>query len=292
MSTKGIILAGGKGSRLYPITHVFSKQLQPVYDKPMIYYPLSTLMLAGISDVLLISTPQDIPNFEKLLGDGSQWGINIEYKIQYEPKGLPEAFILGKNFIGNSQVCLILGDNLFYGKLDFLRNGLINNTGGTIFAYRVEDPGAYGVVEFDTNGAVLSIEEKPQNPKSNFAIPGLYIFTNEASDIAESLTPSTRGELEITDLHKAYLKSGNLRVEQIGRGVAWLDTGTPESLMDACNFIHAIEKRQGTKIACLEEVALLRNFITKEEYLKTVADLPNCDYKRYCERVFRDFYSE
>lgn len=285
--TKGIILAGGKGTRLYPMTYTFSKQLQPVYDKPMIYYPLSTLMLGGIRDVLLISTPQDLPNFEKLLGDGSNWGINISYQAQAEPKGLPQAFTLGKEFIGNNQVCLILGDNLFYGKLDFIRNGINNNLGGTIFAYSVENPQDYGVVEFDKKGKVISIEEKPKEPKSDYAIPGLYIFDSDAPKIAESLTPSKRGELEIVDMHKAYLNMNKLRVELIGRGVAWLDTGTPDSMLDASNFIHAIEKRQGKKIACLEEIALMMNFINVDDYQRIIDELPNCDYKYYCLKVLK-----
>jgi glucose-1-phosphate thymidylyltransferase len=251
MTTKGIILAGGKGTRLYPMTNIFSKQLQPVYDKPMIYYPLSTLMLAGIREVLLISTPEDTPNYKKLLGDGSQFGINIEYKIQDSPGGLPQAFILGEQFIGDSQVCLILGDNLFYGKLDFLRDGLTNNHGGTIFAYQVENPSEYGVVEFDQNHKVLSIEEKPPIPKSKYAIPGLYIFNSNVATYSRQLKPSVRGEIEITDLHKRYLADNALDVVTIGRGVAWLDTGTPHSLLEAGVFIQTIEKRQGTKIACI-----------------------------------------
>jgi glucose-1-phosphate thymidylyltransferase len=286
---KGIILAGGKGTRLYPMTYTISKQLQPVYDKPMIYYPLSTLMLAGIRDILIISTPIDLPKYEALLGNGNNWGINIKYAEQSEPKGLPQAFTIGKDFIGNDDVCLILGDNLFYGKLDFLRNGLENNNGGTIFAYRVENPSDYGVVEFDRQGHVLSIEEKPVNPKSNYAIPGLYIFDSNAPEIASKLQPSKRGELEIVDMHKEYLNDRKLRVEQIGRGVAWLDTGTPDSLLDAGNFIHAIEKRQGRKIACLEEISLIMGFISKNEYISNIEKLPNCDYKIYCEKILTDF---
>lgn len=292
MTTKGIILAGGRGTRLYPMTHTFSKQLQPVYDKPMIYYPLSTLMLAGIRDILLISTPHDLPKFEALLGDGSNWGINLNYQVQDEPKGLPQAFTLGKDFIDGNDVCLILGDNLFYGKLDFLRNGLANNNGGTIFSYRVENPQDYGVVDFDKEGNVLGIEEKPVNPKSHYAIPGIYIFDKNAPDIAADLKPSKRGELEIVDMHRHYLAKKDLKVVKIGRGVAWLDTGTPESLMDASNFIHAIEKRQGRKIACLEEIALMMNFISIEEYAENVAALPNCDYKKYCEMVLKEDYWE
>jgi glucose-1-phosphate thymidylyltransferase len=287
--TKGIILAGGKGTRLYPMTHVFSKQLQPVYDKPMIYYPLSTLMLGGIKDILIISTPQDTPNYSNLLGDGHQWGINIQYIIQEYPGGLPQAFILGEEFIGDSQVCLILGDNLFYGKLDFFRNGLMNNSGGTIFAYRVENPEDYGVVEFDSNFNVLSIEEKPKQPKSNYSIPGLYIFENNVCEISKNLKPSSRGEIEITDLHKAYLNKGDLKVQIIGRGVAWLDTGTPESMLDASNFIHAVEKRQGRKIACLEEISYLMKFVSLEKFAENVNNIPNCDYKLYCEKIIKEY---
>lgn len=287
-STKGIILAGGKGTRLYPMTYVFSKQLQPVYDKPMIYYPLSTLMLAGIKDILIISTPDDTPNFQKLLGDGSQWGINLSYIVQQNPAGLPQAFILGEEFIANDQSCLILGDNLFYGKLDFLRKGLNENSGGTVFAYKVDNPQDYGVVEFDKENKVISIEEKPNIPKSNFAIPGLYIFDNRASLFSKELKPSQRGELEITDLQKCYLQNSELNVQQIGRGVAWLDTGTPEALLDAANFIQAIEKRQGLKIACLEEIALIMNFIDENTFEIVVNNLPNCEYKNYCLKILKE----
>ncbi len=285
MTTKGIILAGGNGTRLYPMTAVFSKQLQPIYDKPMIYYPLAILMLAGIKEVLIISTPEDTPNFERLLGDGSQWGIEISYTIQSEPKGIAEAFIYGEKFIGDSQVCLILGDNIFYGKLDFLRNAIANNTGGTIFGYAVQNPNSYGVVEFDDTMKVMSIEEKPQKPKSKYAIPGLYIFDKDVVKIAKSIKPSNRGELEITDVQLEYLKKGTLKVELIGRGIAWLDTGTPESLIEAGTFIYAIEKRQGTKIACLEEIALNQKFITLDQYKEKVGKLPNCSYKDYCLKV-------
>lgn len=287
--TKGLILAGGKGTRLYPMTYVFSKQLQPVYDKPMIYYPLSTLMLGGIRDILIISTPQDTPNYEKLLGDGSNWGINIQYIVQEVPAGLPQAFILGEEFTAGDQSCLILGDNLFYGKLDFLRNGIAQNNGGTVFAYKVEKPEDYGVVEFDKSNKVISIEEKPKIPKSNFAIPGLYIFDSNVAEYAKSLKPSARGEYEITDLQKVYLNQGKLNVQQIGRGVAWLDTGTPETLLDAANFIQAIEKRQGLKIACLEEIALLMDFINLEKFESSVSALPNCDYKNYCIKILKEY---
>jgi len=289
MKTKGIILAGGRGSRLYPLTTVTSKQLQPIYDKPMIYYPLATLMLGGIMEILIISTPEDTPLYENLLGNGSKWGLEISYKVQPKPEGLPQAFILGDKFIGDNQVALILGDNLFYGKLNFFRDAIHKNSGGTIFAYRVDHPEDYGVVEFDKSGKVLSIEEKPQNPKSHFAVPGLYVFNNEVVEIAKNLKPSARGELEITDIHKHYLEKDSLGVELIGRGVAWLDTGTPGNLIDAGNFIRAIEVRQGRKIACLEEIALLQGFINEEEYQKLVDLLPNCDYKNYCLSIFDEY---
>jgi glucose-1-phosphate thymidylyltransferase len=285
MPTKGIILAGGSGTRLYPMTAVFSKQLQVIYDKPMIYYPLAILMLVGIKDVLIISTPQDTPNFEKLLGNGHNWGVNIEYKVQHAPKGIAEAFIYGEEFIGDDQVLLILGDNLFYGKLDFLRNAIKNNNGGTVFGYRVNNPSAYGVVEFNENNEVVSIEEKPKKPKSKYAIPGLYVFDCDVANISKNMQPSERGELEITDVQKEYLKRGKLKVEIIGRGVAWLDTGTPENLIEAGEFIHSIEKRQGLKIACLEEIALNQGFITKEKYIKVIENLPNCSYKEYCMNI-------
>lgn len=289
MDTKGIILAGGSGTRLYPMTAVFSKQLQVVYDKPMIYYPLSTLMLGGIRNILIISTPKDTPNFEKLLGDGSRWGINLSYKVQDKPGGIAEAYIYGEEFIDGRQNCLILGDNLFYGRLNFMRHALLENRGGTVFGYRVKNPRSYGVVEFGKEMEVLSIEEKPQKPRSNYAIPGLYIFDGDVCNVARNLQPSGRGELEITDVQKEYLRQQKLRVEIMGRGIAWLDTGTPESLMEAGSFIHAIEKRQGRKIACLEEVAILQGFITKEEYLRTISELPNCSYKEYCVEIADEF---
>lgn len=283
--TKGIILAGGSGSRLYPLSSVCSKQLQPIYDKPLIYYPLATLMLAGIRDILLITTPHDMPLFQKLLGDGSQWGIALHYQIQTAPRGLAEAFIIGEHFIKNDQVCLILGDNVFYGKLDFLRHAINNTIGGTIFGYHVTDPERYGVVEFGQNGEVLSIEEKPKKPKSHYAIPGLYVFSSEVVSIAKNVQPSARGELEITDIHNAYLQNNTLRVEIMGRGIAWLDTGTPESLLEASTFIHAIEKRQGMKIACLEEIAYIMNYITEEELMHYVHTLPQSSYRQYCEKI-------
>ncbi len=287
MKTKGIVLAGGSGTRLYPMTAVFSKQLQVVYDKPMIYYPISTLMQAGIKDILIISTPKDTPNFQKLLGDGSSWGLNLQYVVQERPGGIAESFIYGNDFIGDDQVCLILGDNLFYGPMGFFKNAIDSNKGATVFGYRVQNPSAYGVVEFDKEGKVRSIEEKPENPKSKYAIPGLYVFDNDVKIKSKELKPSKRGELEITDLQKLYLNDGKLNVEIMERGIAWLDTGTPESLMEASTFIHAIEKRQGKKIACLEEVAFEMGFITLDEYEKNVSALPNCSYRDYCLEILK-----
>jgi glucose-1-phosphate thymidylyltransferase len=290
MPVKGIILAGGSGTRLYPMTSVSSKQLQPVYDKPMIYYPLSTLMLGGIRDILIISTPQDTPAFRKLLGDGHRWGIDLSYEVQQKPGGIAEAFIYGRTFIGQDTVCLILGDNIFYGKLDFFLDALNTSDVATIFAYSVQNPSAYGVVELDKSGKVLGIEEKPKEPKSDFAIPGLYVFPPDVVAKAQNLNPSARGELEITDIHKLYLSENRLNVEMMGRGIAWLDTGTPENLIEAGTFIHAIEKRQGRKIACLEEIALEMGFITKDEFQKIVSELPNCSYKDYCNAILKDSY--
>ena len=287
--TKGIILAGGSGTRLYPLTSLFSKQLQPIYDKPMIYYPLSTLMLAGIRDILIISTPVDTPNFQRLLGDGKRLGISISYAVQAEPKGIAQAFLYGEEFIGTDQVCLILGDNLFYGKLDMLRRGLQNNHGGTIFGYQVQDPERYGVVEFDAEKRVVSIEEKPVQPKSHYAVPGLYVYANDVVSIAKNLQPRVRGELEITDINTTYLRQGRLNVEIMGRGIAWLDTGTPKSLLEASMFIQTIEERQGYKIACLEEIALAQKFITKDEYMVTVNQLPKSPYKEYCVRIAQEY---
>ncbi|MEY3386099.1 MAG: glucose-phosphate thymidylyltransferase [Bacteroidota bacterium] len=287
MTTRGIILAGGSGSRLYPLTAAFSKQLQPVYDKPMIFYPLSTLMMAGIRDILVISTPQDTPTFERLLGDGSRYGISLQYVVQDAPRGLADAFRVGREFVGRDSVSLILGDNIFYGKLDFYRRAIANNAGATVFGYPVTDPERYGVVEMGPGGKVLSIEEKPAKPKSNLAIPGLYVYNNDVVEIAANLQPGKRGELEITDVHRIYLERGALNVEMIGRGVAWLDTGTPESLLDASTFIHAIEKRQGLKIGCPEEVALQQGFLSTEEFLASVAQLPNSSYRQYCESIVR-----
>lgn len=285
--TKGIILAGGLGTRLYPSTSVVNKQLQNIYDKPMIYYPISTLMLAGIDDILIITTPKDLTNFEQVIGNGKQWGLKIQYEIQYEPKGISDAFILGERFIGKDQVCLILGDNLFHGKLDFLRNAISNNVGGTIFGYEVKDPHRYGIVEFDNDNRVVSIEEKPKEPKSNYAIPGLYVFDNNVVSIAKSIKPSERGELEITDVQRVYLEQDKLNVVKMGRGITWLDTGTPESLLEASQFIHIVENRQNLKIACLEEIALDMKYITTDEYKKLLHYMPKSQYKEYCEKILR-----
>lgn len=285
MHTKGIILAGGSGTRLYPATKIQSKQLLVVYDKPLIYYPLSTLMLAGIKDILIITSPNDSENFSKLLGDGSQLGLNLQYAIQQKPNGIAEAFIIAEDFIRQDQVCLILGDNIFYGKLDFLRNAIEKNKGGWIFAYNVINPNAYGVVGISKDYRILSIEEKPEHPKSNFAIPGIYIFDNNVSEIAKKQQPSNRGELEITDIHKEYLRSRKLEVSILGRGIAWFDTGTPENLLEAGMFVRAIEKRQGKQIACIEEIALSQHFISINDFKNLVDSLPDCDYKAYCLKI-------
>jgi len=285
MNTRGIILAGGSGTRLYPLTAAFSKQLQPVYDKPMIFYPLSTLMMAGMSEVLIISTPAETPTFQRLLGDGSRYGISLSYAVQDKPRGIADAFRVGKDFVQGAPVCLILGDNIFYGKLDFLRNAILENKGATIFGYRVSDPERYGVVEIGSEGQILSIEEKPKEPRSDLAIPGLYVYDGSVTDIATSLTPGSRGELEITDVHRIYHEQSRLSVQQLGRGIAWLDTGTPESLLDASTFIHAIEKRQGLKIGCLEEVALNQGFLSADQYRASIDQLPQSNYKQYCEMI-------
>ena len=282
---RGILLAGGRGTRLYPLTALLNKQLQPVYDKPMVYYPLSTLMLAGIRDILIISTPEDIPNFQKLLGDGSTWGISLSYAFQDEPRGIADAFLIGKDFIQKEAVCLILGDNLFYGYLDFLRDAINNNTGGTIFGYQVKNPQEYGVVDFDEIGNVISIEEKPEIPKSNYAIPGLYVYDSNVVEMVKQITPSARGELEITDLNKVYLSKKQLKVELIGRGIAWLDMGTPDSLLEAGEFIQLIETRQGLKIGCLEEIAFSSGYINAEKFEQIVADTPNGPYREYLKKV-------
>ena len=279
---KGIILAGGKATRLYPITNVISKQLIDVYDKPMIYYPLSTLMLAGIRDILVISTPEDLPRFRKLLGNGSRIGINFSYEEQDKPRGLADAFRVGKNFIGKEQCCLILGDNIFYGHglPEMLKEAASKQKGATIFGYRVSDPQRYGVVEFDSKGKVLSIEEKPQNPKSNYAVVGLYFYDNQVIGLAESLNPSARGELEITDLNKRYLELDQLEVKLMGRGFAWLDTGTYESLAEAREFVRVIQKRQGTMVACPEEIAFRMGYISREE-LRAAAEIIKSGYGEY-----------
>ena len=286
---KGIILAGGAGSRLYPLTLVASKQLQPVYDKPMIYYPLATLLLAGIRDVLIISTPQDTPRFRDLLGDGSRWGVSLRYKVQPEPKGIAQAFLVGEEFIGGDPVCLILGDNIFYGKLGLDRIVESFSGGAMVFGYPVHDPERYGVVEFDKSGKVLSLEEKPSTPRSNYAVPGLYLYDGKVTDITRNLKPSARGELEITDVNLEYLKRGELRVEKLGRGIAWLDTGTHTSLLEASHFIGTLEARQGLKIACLEEIAYLKGFIDKAMFEKVIAETPRSGYREYLERVLKEF---
>ncbi|MFN3873945.1 MAG: glucose-1-phosphate thymidylyltransferase RfbA [Ignavibacterium sp.] len=285
---KGIILAGGSGSRLYPITKVYSKQLALIYDKPLIYYPLSILMLGGIKDILIISNKETIPLYQQLFDNGNQVGLNISYKVQDAPNGIAEAFILGEEFIGNDNVTLILGDNIFYGDLSFFYDALKRENGATIFGYQVNDPQRYGIVEFDKDGKAISIEEKPLHPKSNYAVPGLYIYDNQVIEISKNLKPSARGELEITDVNRTYLERGQLFVEKIGRGIAWLDTGTPEALLQASNFFGVIEDRQGLKVACIEEIAFNKGFITKQQFEKLVDSIPKSLYRSYLEKILRE----
>jgi len=288
MQKKAIILAGGAGTRLYPLTQIVCKQLLPIYDKPMIYYPLATLMLGGIREVLIISTPRDLPSFRNLLGDGARLGMSIQYAPQETPNGIAQAFVIGADFIGDQGVTLILGDNIFYGSLDFFRQALSLQSGACIFGYKVRDPERYGIVELDSSGRPISLEEKPRKPKSPYAIPGLYVYDNAVVDIARTLRPGPRGEFEITDVNAEYLRRGLLNVRILGRGMAWLDTGTPDSLYEASNYIAAIEHRQGLKIACIEEIAYTAGFIDRAQLDKIVSTLPPSDYRSYLHSVLHD----
>ena len=285
---KGIVLAGGSGTRLYPMSRVASKQLQPIYDKPMIYYPVATLMMAGIREILIISTPHDTPRFKDLMGDGSQWGIKLEYVVQPSPDGLAQAFILGADFIGTDSVTLILGDNLFYGRMGLDEAVKHFKSGAMVWGYPVNDPERYGVVEFDSTGKAISIEEKPAKPKSRYAVPGLYVYDNSVVARAKAQKPSPRGELEITDLNMTYLTEGKLQVEKLGRGIAWLDTGTTESLLEAGQFIHAIEARQGLKVCCPEEIALRQGFLTTAQFKVLLDGMPKSSYRTYLEGILGD----
>ena len=294
MSTtkKAIILAGGAGTRLHPLTQIACKQLLPVYDKPMIYYPMATLMIGGLREVLVISTPKDLPKFRELFGDGSQLGMRIEYAEQPKPAGIAQAFVIGADFIGNAGATLILGDNIFYGNLDFYREALQVEKGASVFGYKVGDPERYGVVEFDAQGRAISLEEKPKQPKSHFAVPGLYVYDDQIVDICRNLKPSARGELEITDVNLEYLRRGQLYVRLLSRGMAWLDTGTQESLLDAANYIAAIQNRQGLKIACLEEIAFYKRFIDGAQLEKLIAVLPKNEYREYLQIVLHEGHRE